>query len=118
MKPPPSPLAPGLLLILIPAVCSQSIPKNSDTYNPQCTHFTRFVPGMTCASIASRYNIALSDVYAWNAEINKDCNNLKAVYYVCVHVLDGPGVAQTISYDLNYPTRTAGPHSRATAVQD
>ncbi|KAK4159597.1 hypothetical protein QBC43DRAFT_293861 [Cladorrhinum sp. PSN259] len=96
IPPPPVPT----LAALIPS---------ATTSNSQCTHYTRFTQGMTCASIASRYSISVADLFAMNKALKQpECNNLARVYYVCVHVLDvGAGIASTISYDLNYPTGTA-----------
>ncbi|KAK4221991.1 hypothetical protein QBC38DRAFT_520552 [Podospora fimiseda] len=111
------PLFTLLLSLQLPViVTAQSIPKR-DTYNPRCTHFTRFVPGMTCNSIAKRYNILVSDIFAWNTELKPECSNLATIEYVCVGVLDGPGdpMNRTLTYDLNYvETETVGPYPQPT----
>ncbi|GKU22227.1 unnamed protein product [Fusarium langsethiae] len=51
-----------------------------------CNKFHQITSTTTCASIKSYYNLPLSQFIAWNPDVQDDCSNLWAGYWVCVGV--------------------------------
>ncbi|KAJ5726916.1 Peptidoglycan-binding Lysin subgroup [Penicillium malachiteum] len=69
-----------------------------------CSKFDLVQSGDTCASIATTYNIELSDFYTWNPAVGSSCANLDLGYYVCVDAVPTPtqaGISESCSkFDL------------------
>lgn len=51
-----------------------------------CKTFHMVVSGDNCYNIQAKYNISLDQILAWNSQVNHECTNLWADYYICVGV--------------------------------
>jgi LysM repeat protein len=69
-----------------------------------CDEFYFVVEGDSCAPIASKNGISLSQFYAWNPEVGTSCGGLWLNVYVCVSII---GVSPTTSVRPT-PTPTNG----------
>jgi LysM repeat protein len=49
-----------------------------------CADMKTVVSGDTCATIASRYGISLSNFYSWNTGVGNNCQSLWLDTYYCV----------------------------------
>ena len=51
-----------------------------------CKKFYDVASGDTCAAIATKYDISLTNFYAWNPAVGSTCAALELKVYVCVGV--------------------------------
>ncbi|KAI2765953.1 hypothetical protein CBS147339_6385 [Penicillium roqueforti] len=76
---------PSLALTSIPSVPSTPSPIQTGMVS-DCDEFYLVVSGDDCATIASDYDISLTNFYAWNPAVGSTCASLWVDDYVCVGV--------------------------------
>ncbi|KAJ5556384.1 hypothetical protein N7494_000299 [Penicillium frequentans] len=76
---------PSLALTSTPSVPSTPSPIQTGMVS-DCDEFYLVVSGDDCATIASDYDISLTDFYAWNPAVGSTCASLWVDDYVCVGV--------------------------------
>lgn len=73
---------------------------------PTCDRFYKVKSGDNCDTIASRNEISVTQLRAWNTEINAACTNLWLDYYICTHVPGAvlPSITSTAPAPSDSPT--------------
>ncbi len=66
-----------------------------------CDSFHLVRSGDTCGDLATEYNLALSQFYAWNPSVGSSCSDLELGTYVCVDILGFKGSSSTTSTTHN-----------------
>ncbi|KAL4935173.1 hypothetical protein BDV06DRAFT_229068 [Aspergillus oleicola] len=96
---------------------TETAPSNSPTMPgiaENCDSFYMVSSGDQCGTIASAHGITVAQLQSWNSEINDDCTNLWADYYICVHV---PGATTTSGGSAPEPT-DSGPSPQMPGIVD
>ncbi|KAI5294496.1 hypothetical protein KEM52_003887, partial [Ascosphaera acerosa] len=73
----------GALALVAPSMAAPVVERDG------CTKSVTINPGDTCIAIANANGISLSDLLAWNSNINSGCTNLVAGAQICVGASSG-----------------------------
>ncbi|KAI8946668.1 hypothetical protein F4801DRAFT_52314 [Xylaria longipes] len=69
----------------VPSVCP--VPVKPGLIS-NCDNCYKVISGDSCSAIFSKYDISLTELLAWNPDLNSGCSNLEIGYYYCVGVAD------------------------------
>ncbi|KAJ6035924.1 hypothetical protein N7540_000203 [Penicillium herquei] len=103
-------VAPGYSYIptttVTPTIASTPSPIQTGMVS-DCDEFYLVISGDDCATIASDYDISLTDFYAWNPAVGSTCASLWVDDYVCVGVAASSSSAVvTTAYATTFVTST------------